>query len=114
MAKKDSTPALTLIVAGEDDVQITREVKPGESVQHGFIRRKVAAKTEVKLDDVRVQLNAIQGQLDSLLESLTDPKAGPFRLSEVEVGLSITAEGSIGIATVGGEVSLTLKFGRKE
>lgn len=112
MAKASAT-TLTLITA--EEAEVTPELQPGESVPHGFggwTRRKVTAQKQVSLADVKGQLDAIQGELDVLLQSLPEPKGGPFRLSEVEVGLSITAEGSIGIATVGGEVSLALKFAR--
>ncbi|WP_142280110.1 MULTISPECIES: CU044_2847 family protein [Mycobacterium] len=115
MAEGNSTSTLTLVVASEE--QVTRELEPGESEEQGFVewtRRKLARKQEVQLDEVKKQLNEIQGQLDSLLASLPNPKDGPFRLNEVEVGLSISAEGGIGIATVGGEISLSLTFARKE
>jgi hypothetical protein len=127
MPEKDPKPTtLTLIVTADGEApdymaDFDALYQPGRGEMSApftgpikYIRRKLTAKKQVNLDDVKDQLNAIQGELDCLLESLPTPKKGPFGLSEVEVGLSITAEGSIGIATVGGEISLTLTFARQD
>ena len=115
MANTKSTSTLTLIVSAEDETPAA--LRPGEIQPHGFgkwARRKVTATTDVSLDDVKSQLDKVQGELDPLLDNLPEPKGGGFQLHEVEVGLFITAEGSIGVATIGGEISLTLTFARED
>jgi len=113
MSEEHPSAKLTLIVA--EGVQ-EEELAPGEFEQHGpreWIRRRLTAKKEVDLGAVQSELDGMQGQIDSLLSKIQDPTNAKFRLSDIEFGLSITAEGSIGIATVGGEVSVTLTYSRK-
>ncbi|BBZ43129.1 Pepco domain-containing protein [Mycobacterium parmense] len=131
MSKKDSTPGtLTLMVAAEDDTlgdddmidehrvytPLLQGVESASVV--GFLPfRRAAPKREgktkdVELDKVKGRLYAIQGELETLLKDLPDLQESPFRLKEVEVGLSLNAEGHIGIATIGSEISLSLRFAR--
>jgi hypothetical protein len=124
MSKTDSTPTdLTLMVIEEED-ELDYDVRPWSPQQPGgvsaqivnplsVLRRRVARPKNVTLNEVKGQLDTIQGQLESLLTGLPNPKVSDFRLREVEVGLSVSGEGSIGIATVGAEISLSLKFVRE-
>jgi hypothetical protein len=124
MSKTDSTPTdLTLMVIEEED-ESDYHVGPWSARQPGgvstqivnplsVVRRRVARPKNVTLNEVKGQLDTIQGQLESLLTGLPNPKVSDFRLREVEVGLSVSGEGSIGIATVGAEISLSLKFVRE-
>jgi hypothetical protein len=131
MSKTDSTPKkLTLMVAAEtldyeDDDGVLSDPMLQEQLKHARpesllrltkkpIRRELTAKTtSVDLEAVKRHLNAMQGELESLLKSIPDPQVPHFRLSEVGVGLSINAEAHIGIASAGAEVSLTLTFARE-
>jgi hypothetical protein len=113
MSEAAGNQTLTLIVAA--DAEASDQLQPGETEEQGLIgwvRKKVTAKRDVNLLDVKDELDRVEGQLETLLAGVSDTETAGFRLSEVEVGLSVTAEGSIGIATVGGEVSLTLRFCR--
>ncbi|MGA7050029.1 MAG: hypothetical protein WBZ37_01930 [Mycobacterium sp.] len=130
MSKKDLTPeTLTLMVVGEDDMlddegmidveqQVYTPILQGvESASMVGILpfRKSAPKQvgktkDVNLDKVKGELNAMKGGLENLLKDLPDPQGSPFRLNEVEIGLSVNAEGHLGIATFGSEISLSLKF----
>jgi len=67
---------------------------------------------DVDLDKLKDNLARVQGQVDGLLASVAASKASGFRLTSVEVGLAISAEGSIGVATAGLEASLSLSFER--
>jgi hypothetical protein len=103
---------ITLIVASDG---ADKPLAPGESVQHGpgrQVRRRLDAKREVDIDTLQSQLTGMQRQIDLLLSQLSDPADRKYRLTDIEFGLAITAEGSIGIATLGGEVSLTLTYSR--
>jgi hypothetical protein len=109
----DIHPSATLALVVAEGIQ--EELAPGQFEQHGpreWVRRRLAAKTEVDLGSVQSELDGMQSQIDLLLSKIQDPKDGKFRLSEIEFGLAVTAEGSIGIATVGGEVSITLSYSR--
>jgi hypothetical protein len=113
MSEEHPGEKLTLIVAEGVEEE---ELAPGESEQHGFreyVRKRMTKKTEVDLGAVQSELDGMQIQIDSLLSRIQEPSNAKFRLAEIEFGLSITAEGSIGIATVGGEVSVTLTYSRK-
>jgi hypothetical protein len=103
---------LVLIVP---DGGIREDLAPGEFERHGpreWVRRWRGSAHGVDVAAVRSQLDHIQRQIDSLLSALEEPAEGRFRLSDIEIGLAVTAEGSIGVATVGAEVSINLTYSR--
>jgi hypothetical protein len=113
MSEAAGHQTLTLIAAA--DAVASGELQPGEPDEQGLVgwaRKKVTTKRDVNLGDVKVELDRVEAQLETLLAGAKDTETAGFRLMEVEVGLSVTAEGSIGIATVGAGVSLTLRFSR--
>ena len=63
---------------------------------------------------MRAGLERVEGQLDELFRGIWDRPAGGMHLREIEVGLAITTEGSIGIASAGAQVSLTLVYEREQ
>jgi hypothetical protein len=70
-------------------------------------------KKEVDARRLREGLEKIQGELGEIFASLRkQPADTGFSLSEVSVALSISGEGSIGVATAGVEASITLTFSR--
>lgn len=112
MSVESNDGKITLIVATDG---VEHALAPGESVQHGpgqRVRRRLNAKREVNIAVLQSELTGMQRQIDLLLSQISDPADARFRLADIEFGLSITAEGSIGIATVGGEVSVTLTYSR--
>jgi hypothetical protein len=58
------------------------------------------------------ELLKAQSEVDELLKNVQD-SAGGMRLDQVQVGLTLTGEGSIGIASVGAQASLTLVYMRE-
>lgn len=64
---------------------------------------------QVKLSALRDRMAEVQGDVDQLLAKMK-PSTGDYRLSEVQVSLAISGSGSIGVATVGAEASITLTF----
>jgi hypothetical protein len=112
MSGSDEGPRLTLVIA-TDEAATEQELFDRGSESYGpaqWLRRRIASKKDVELSDVKAQLDKVQDQITALLENIQDSPRGRFRLHEVEVGLAVTAEGSIGVATVGAEVSLSLTF----
>lgn len=74
--------------------------------------KKMMQSTEVSLDIFSKSLSDVaQNVLDSL-ENITN-RGSAYILDEVEFKLDISAEGTIGIASVGGTTGITLKFKKK-
>lgn len=70
----------------------------------GVVHRPVA--------QVKSELDTVLAQIRTMLDSVSSAPIGNFKLDGLEVGLAISAEGSIGIATAGVEASVTLKFAK--
>jgi hypothetical protein len=67
---------------------------------------------EIALNKIHSELDRVQAELDDVLASIdTQPKHG-FRLTEVEVSLGISGEGSIGVVSAGVEAGITLTFSK--
>ena len=82
----------------------------GES--HGLVSRGVDTfVSEVPLDKVGAQLKRI---LERVGSALTDVRVGVpgWVIDEIKVGLSISAEGNIGIATAGVEATIEVALKR--
>ncbi|MGD0928296.1 MAG: hypothetical protein ABR926_24245 [Streptosporangiaceae bacterium] len=80
---------------------------PWENVKSLFVGRK-----EIALDKIHSELDRVQAELDDVLASIdTQPKHG-FHLTEVEVSLGISGEGSIGVVSAGVEAGITLTFSK--
>ncbi|MGX5668885.1 hypothetical protein G6N76_08975 [Rhizobium daejeonense] len=58
------------------------------------------------------RLDEIIGELQKVIGRIEKSPVGQMELRSVEVGLAISAEGSIGIATAGVETNITLSFER--
>jgi hypothetical protein len=66
------------------------------------------------LTGVRAGLERVEGELDELFRGVWDRPAGGMHLRQIEVGLALTTGGSIGIASAGAQVSLTLVYQREQ
>jgi hypothetical protein len=90
---------------GDDDVDL--HFKPFR----GKARR--AERKKVDFSRLEKELNEAQGQIGGLVDSLEQKSpSGKFSLSEISLSLAVSAEGSIGIATVGAEASITLTYSK--
>lgn len=70
-------------------------------------------KQEVDYDRMKNDLEKVQGELGDIFASLDEnPGGSGFLLKEVSVALALSGEGSIGVASVGVEASITLTFSR--
>ena len=107
---KASPPTLSLIalstegepVAGASEI---REAGPISAMKSLFVGRK-----EVPLEKIDAELTRVQGQIDGVLAKVEKESRHGFALSEVEISLGISAEGSIGVVTAGIEAGITLRF----
>jgi hypothetical protein len=123
---KMSNQLLSLMIAedaGEDsqavrtsELEVTgREVSELElrgERWNGFVAHIKPKRKDVNLDDVKADLDRVQGQIDTLLAGIQAHDSERFRLSQVEVSLAVSAEGSIGVATAGIQAGIALTFAR--
>jgi hypothetical protein len=74
---------------------------------------KVGKLKEVDYDRLKRELEKVQAQMGGVFASLDKARpSGKFSLSEVAVSLAVSGEGSVGIATVGAEATITLTYSR--
>jgi dihydroxyacetone kinase len=118
-ASETATPTtVTLIVADDFATPRGTQAARGEGVRDDFAEHalpffaKAHKSKEVSLDKLQQALGKAQAEVAALLRGVTNPNVPGFRLNTVEIELSVSAEGSIGIATAGAEASLTLSFER--
>ena len=78
----------------------------------GWVRSKVLRTEDIPIAAAQEQLARIDSEVNTLLTSTTPSTVGGFHLKEVQVGVIISAQGSIGIATAGIQASLTLVYGK--
>lgn len=109
---------LTLIIPTYDDDGQVDDALPAhdefeEHVRIGGLGRRVLGRADkIDLGKVRGELEDVQGQVDQLLAGIYDRTVGSMHLAQVQVSLTVTAEGSIGIATAGVQASIALVYER--
>lgn len=84
-----------------------------EQALPGFLTKWRAKDKAVPFDKLETALGKAQDEAAALLRGLTHPNVPGFRLASVDIELSVSAEGSIGVATAGAEASITLSFERE-
>ncbi len=115
MTDKKPTASRTLTVLVEEETTVPaqqKELLPGQSQEHGWIREKILRHKPLDLDDAQAQLDRIQGEVDDLLGQVATQTKHGFGLSEVQVAVGVSAQGSIGVVTAGIQASLTLVYSR--
>jgi hypothetical protein len=111
--KTVATRSLTVLVEEETaKPPAQHDLLPGQVEEHGWFREKVLRHKPLDLGDVQSQLDGIQGEVDDLLGKLATQAKHGFGLSQVQVAVGISAQGSIGVVTAGVQASLTLVYSR--
>ncbi|HEV2740475.1 MAG TPA: hypothetical protein VGU66_18085 [Candidatus Elarobacter sp.] len=91
--------------------------KYGEEQQAGpveTVRRWLRLKpVTVTRDKLQQELSKVRGHIGLILTDLGPDGEHGFNLEEVTVGITVSADGHFGIATVGAETTLELTFKRK-
>jgi predicted Zn-dependent protease len=106
----DSQTITLIVVEAESPAEGDDTGLPKESFeQHGIKDLFRGRPKKVELSKLTDRMADVQDEVDKLLSNLKRPKAG-YRLSEVQVSLAISGNGSIGVATVGAEASIALTF----
>ncbi|MGO9297640.1 MAG: hypothetical protein ACLP52_27790 [Streptosporangiaceae bacterium] len=89
-----------------------KEPAPGEVVEQSWFRKKVLKSKPLDLGEAQAQLDRVQGEVDDLIGRLATQSKQGFGLSEVQVAVGVSAQGSIGVVTAGVQASLTLVYSR--
>ena len=95
-------------VAAEDE-----ETDRGGGETHslrGFFGGTVAKAVEVDPDKFRADIDKCLAQMKQVLADLKRPSIDGWKVEHINVGLSISAEGSVGVATAGVEASIEIGF----
>lgn len=84
----------------------------GGGEQHGFISGAVASVTRsIPSEQFAAQMEAVIGQVHAIAERLKGA-VGEYSAEEITIGLAVSAEGTIGVATAGMEASIEVKLTR--
>jgi hypothetical protein len=111
MSEAPRPSGLTLVVPGIESEDAEAGADAAASVLGSRLFHH--AETIPDLAAVRAGLERVEGELDELFRGIWDRPAGGMHLRQIEVGLAVTTEGSIGIASAGAQVSLTLVYQRE-
>ncbi|QHE87604.1 Pepco domain-containing protein [Hydrogenophaga sp. BPS33] len=79
---------------------------------HGLVDR-LANTVEVDAEKLRKNLEEAITKLDGALAKLPQAVSKNWKIENISVGLSVSAEGSVGIATAGVEASIEVTFSPK-
>lgn len=106
-----ATPkTLSLITVSTDGTGGWTDPELREAGPIDAVRRMLAGRKEVSLDKIQRELERVQDELDGILAKISSGQHHGFHLSEVEISLAISGEGSIGVVTAGVEAGITLHF----
>ena len=64
----------------------------------------------IDLDKLRSEINKCLAQMKEVFADLKRPSIDGWKVEQVNVGLAISAEGSVGFATAGVEASVEIRF----
>lgn len=98
-------PAEELATTGTPEAPETASTAAPDEYQErglfGWVRSKVLQTEDILIEAAQEQLARIDSEVNTMPTSTTPSTVGGFHLKEVQVGVIISAQGSIGIATVG-------------
>ncbi len=109
MSNKGKT--ITLMVPSSISETLDEEDRGGGET-YGFkeLLRRVVRSEEVDLETFKNNIERTVDQIDELLDKIGNKVKGSWKVESISVGLSVTAEGSIGIVTGGVETSIRVSF----
>jgi hypothetical protein len=73
---------------------------------------RVVKPKKIALDKVQREMTRFQQDMDGLLASVKTRTAGGYELTQVQVMVGVSAQGSIAVVTAGVQASLTLVYSR--
>jgi hypothetical protein len=110
-----STNKIKLIITGEKEEEGPM-MDRGDGVTHGlndYIKKKVQD-IEIDVDKLKDNIEHTVKNIESVLIGLKDTVSEQWKLDGITIGLCITAEGSVGIASAGVETSIEVSFSPKK
>lgn len=111
----NSANKIKLIISGQDEREGQMKDRAGGET-HGLTEwvQGKAKEVEIDTDKLKRNIQETMGKIDDVLRDVTHNISERWRLESISVGLSISAEGSVGIATAGVETSIEVSFSPKE
>jgi len=81
--------------------------------EQGFIERAAAGVAKsIPYDQFAVQMEEVIGKVHAVAERLK-AEVGEYSADEIKIGLAVSTEGTIGVATVGVEATIEVVLKRK-
>jgi hypothetical protein len=108
-----SEPATRFGKEGAIDTAPDTKLAPDQSHYErfgSFLGRGILKHQDIPIDKIKTELARVDDEVDSVIEAVRTKAAAGFQLKEVQVGVVISAQGSIGVATAGIQASLTLVY----
>ena len=103
---------INLIYLESPDATIPVDRGGGET--HGMIKGVVKRVTRaIPYEDFATELEKVMGQVQAAARSLRAEVEG-YEADEISIGLAVSGEGDIGVATAGVEASIEVTFKRKQ
>lgn len=105
---------IKLIVSGEAERETqTKDRAGGET--HGLTdwAKQKASEIEIDAEKLKKNIQETLGSIDHVLREVAHDFSDNWDLDSISVGLSVSAEGSVGIATAGVETSIEVSFSPK-
>ena len=110
----NNTQKIKLIVSGEVEREVQSKDRAGGET-HGltdWVQRK-ASEIEIDTEKLKKNIQQTLGSIDHVLREVAHDFSDNWKLDSISVGLSVSAEGSVGIATAGVETSIEVSFSPK-
>ena len=108
MSEADDTIRLILprrapAIASGPPTALPRDKPPSEQLQAGLW-------TRISVEKLKTQITELQGKLAGVVVQFARTPAEGMTLEEVKIGLSISIDGDIDIASAGAEASIELSY----
>lgn len=75
-----------------------------------FFGGKLTKVTEIDPEKLRADISKCLAQMKQIFADLQRPAIQGWKVEHINVGLTISAEGSVGVATAGVEASIEIEF----
>ena len=105
---------IKLIISGQEDGEGQMTDRAGGET-HGLAEwtQRKAKEVEIDAEKLRNNIQETLGTIDKVLREVTHDFTEKWKLESFSIGLSVSAEGSVGIATAGVETSIEVSFSPK-
>lgn len=118
MSSSPSNPPsrMKILVSEDELIPITADESGELQEQAGFLNlfRRGAKEQEIDLTKAKGEIRRVEDEIDELLGTLAADRKGGFRLSEVQVAVGVSVQGSFAVVTAGLQASLTLVYSRPD